>query len=110
MGMVKGLVVFAFDCDGTLQPGGGPISLDTLQELKKYALVYIVSPSGACKNLNFPHYTVFGGRHLALEGLKAKVKAERYIYVGDTITDQLAAQVAGWEFIYADEFEIWIRQ
>lgn len=99
-------ICFAFDCDLTLETSQGPVLIRQLHELQnKGHLVFIVSASYACARVDVPHYTpILVNRVKTLEQLKSKVQADRYIYVGDNIIDELAAQHTGWEFIYAKDF------
>ena len=100
--------VLAFDCDGTLDVGGGPVPLSLVKSLSSMGLaVYIVSSSRACANCGLPVYAPYD-RVSTLMDLKRVVEADRYIYVGDLPGDAEAARQAGWEFIYAKDFTRWV--
>lgn len=103
--------LFAFDCDGTLEVSGGKVKLNTLRWLvNKGHHVFIVSPSLNCLMVReFERFTPLA-RFRALRELKDKVSAERYVYVGDTNEDRHVALECGWEFVYADVFEEFVRR
>ena len=102
-------ILFCFDCDNTLDVSQGPVPVSLLYKLMSEGfLVYIVSPSPFCTRLDIPHFTLLGGRWCTLKKLKSRVKADRYIYVGDTYADYEAAKIAGYEFVYAKDFKNWI--
>jgi histidinol phosphatase-like enzyme len=102
--------VLAFDCDGTINISGGPIPLGLLKDLSRYGLaVYVVSQSWACASCGLPVFAPYD-RVTTLSELRRVVDADRYIYVGDSADDFKAAQLAGWEFIYAKDFVGWISQ
>lgn len=101
------MICYAFDCDNTLDISQGPVPVSALHKLIEQGhLVYIVSGSGFCAQLDIPRFTPAGARNWILDQLKKKVKADRYVYVGDTEGDLKAAQSVGWEFVYARDFAL----
>lgn len=99
--------------DGTLEVSQGPISINLLYELvSKGHQVIIVSPSPFCVGIDLPHYSpLFTRRHENLIYLKTQISADRYVYVGDQFSDEIAAKTAGgWDFCPASEFEAFVRE
>lgn len=129
--------VYAFDVDETLTVSEGPVTLDSLLELRKQG--HIV---GLCGNLNafctrvpnwqdyisftlnFDTYPVIGGPFgscfpkevwLRLFQQTTFPLAEEYILVGNILgvsgasDDQGAAQGAGWRFIKESDFAAGVR-
>jgi len=104
------LNVWAWDCDGSLETGGGPVKIDTLKILASQGdIVVIVSPSPNCASIREAFYhlaqPLLGDRVQALKAVKqAFPNASAYYYTGDTEGDRAAAQAAGFSFIFAKEF------
>lgn len=102
------VTLYGFDCDGTIEEGNppGPIRVEDLHwMISKGDVVYLVSPSPACRCFGIPRYSpILLPRWKTLLNLKAAVQTDRYVYVGDMQTDADAAAIAGWEFMPASEF------
>lgn len=105
------MICFGIDIDGTVECAGGPVRLSTLYELQALGhIVIIVSPSPTCSPPNIERYAPFLlPRFHVLKNVKASIRADRYIYVGDRSTDQDAAAIADWEFVDALSFEEWLK-
>ena len=70
---------------------------------------YIVSPSPTCSPPFIPRYApLLRARWLVLRDVKESIQADQYIYVGDTESDRDAANMAGWDFVSAHDFEAWL--
>lgn len=106
------MILFALDCDGSIDVSQGPIPVNLLYELvNKGHQIIIVSPSPFCIGIDLPHYSpLFTRRHENLNYLKNTISADRYIYVGDTESDLQSAQMAEWDFCPASQFEIFARE
>jgi len=106
-------LLIAFDIDGTLKPYGGPNPIETLYNIKNRAIVGIVSgrPDAhvIASRLNLDFSAI--GKKNALEEVAKEIakefpNIERRIYVGDMLSDEIAARHASprWEFIHARNF------
>lgn len=100
------MIVFGFDCDYTLETSNGLVPISVLYWLiNKGHYVFIVSPSPNCSRIaGVPRYAPLLPRWMILDRIKKSVKADRYVYVGDTLNDLKTAQIANWEFNYPQEF------
>ncbi len=124
--------VYAFDVDETLEKSGGPVSFDSLMQLRRDGHVVGIcgNLAGFCtgtKNwheivsflLNFDTFPLYGGRmgscfpkEVWLRVFKEVTfpNADDYIMVGNIFgvsggsDDQGAAQRAGWRFISEQSF------
>jgi len=108
--------LYAFDCDGTLEHGGGPIGLRTLKRLEKQGhIVVIVSDSLSCKCLWNTVFPYISGAEEGLSRTKSRKRAllrtkkeyedcDRYIYVSDDPGDHKIADKTGYEYIHPDDF------
>lgn len=100
------VVVLSLDIDGTMEFGDppGPIPAAVAREL--VALGYIVGvasdrPRSGQRPLWLTHGIdpVFvGGKHQLFD-VKATIRADRYVHVGDTDVDASYAGLAGFEFV-----------
>ena len=117
--MVK---VYALDVDETLEISGGPVTLQSLMELRVQG--HIV---GICGNMQV-FCSVPGWHHLCsflgqsflskdvfLHGLKINIPADDYVMVGNIMgvtgasDDQGAAERVGWRFISERDFANGVR-
>lgn len=90
--------------------GNGPVSVNVLKRLMSEGhLVFMVSASPFCAGLDVPKFNPVGARSEVLKRLRARVNADRYVYVGDTVGDLGAAKRASYEFIYANNFIDWLE-
>lgn len=104
------IILFCFDCDLTLEVSNGPIPISLLYELMNQGhYVCVVSPSLRCFNLKgILRYAPLLPRDMILSRIKQFIQADRYIYVGDSQGDYLAANKAAWEFVAAQNFVKWL--
>ena len=111
------MIVFAFDVDETLEISGGPVTLQSMMDLRIAG--HIV---GVCGNMQvfcsvpgWHHLISFLGqsflaKEVFLHGLKINIPADDYVMVGNIMgvtgasDDQGAAARAGWRFISEREF------
>ena len=123
--------VYAFDVDETLEPAGGPVTLDSIRDLREQGHII-----GACGNLagfchindwyklasfllHFDTYPLFGGPMGSCLPKEAWLRvfrevtftdAEDYIMVGNILgvsggsDAKGAAEPAGWRFIKESDF------
>lgn len=115
--------VYAFDVDECLEISRGPVTLKMLEELREQG--YIV---GICGNMHvfcsvpdWHRRVSFLGqgylqKHMFLHGLKANIKADDYVMVGNipgelnslgvvtNSNDKAEAEHVGWRFIKEDDF------
>lgn len=108
--------LYAFDCDGTLEHGGGPIGLRTLKRLEKQGhIVVIVSDSPVCSCLWNTVFPYISGAEEGLSRTKARKRAllrtkkiyddcDKYIYVSDDAGDHKIADKTGYEYIHPEDF------
>ena len=104
--------VLAFDVDGTLDAGGGPIPVLAFRELNtKGYKIYVVSDSWP----KIPEelrteFTIFcplqTPRAERLRQIAALEKPEVKVYIGDSDDDRRVAMQAEWEFIPASKFGV----
>lgn len=103
-------VIVSFDIDGTLEDGDPPGPLPMALAEKAIALGYIVG-SASDRTLGEQarmweqrgiavHFT--SHKH-TLHQVAARFPAHRRIHLGDTHIDAHYAQLAGFEFFYADQ-------
>ena len=115
-------IVYAFDVDETLEVSAGPVTLQSLMDLRNAG--HIV---GLCGNWGLFVRVVPGWHHLAsfvnagmdktqfLLQLKTYVPADDFVMVGNILgitgasDDQGAAQRAGWRFIAEHKFAAGMR-
>jgi hypothetical protein len=99
--------VYAWDCDGTLSSGQGPVGLDALILLASRGDVHVmVSPSGNCGSLTLAHVNE-GDRTDCLRRAKALFPgAEEYVYVSDNPGDDLRAADAGFRFVHSNRWDL----
>lgn len=109
--------VYAFDVDETLEVSAGPVTLQSMMDLRIEGHVV-----GVCGNMHvfcsipgWQHLCSFLGqgfmeKDLFLHGLKINIPADDYVMVGNILgvsgasDDQGAAQRAGWRFIKESDF------
>ena len=114
--------VYAFDVDETLEISAGPVSLQSMMDLRIEG--HIV---GVCGNMHvfcqvpgWQHLCSFLGQGFLpkdafLHGLKLNIPADDYVMVGNILgvsggsDDQGAAQRAGWRFIKESDFAAGVR-
>jgi hypothetical protein len=110
--------IYAFDVDDTLELSGGPITIASIGDLKSQG--HIVGLNGnwavVVQRLSIWHriFSFVGPMEMSkdsfLSQLKAYIRAEDYIMVGNIIgvsggsDDEGAANLAGWRFIKESEF------
>jgi len=99
------MILFAFDCDGTLNVSGGPVAISILTALTALGhKVVIVSPSAACKPLGFTHVDS-ADRLVNLKRVKELYpECERWVYVSDNAGDPELAAQAGFEYVHPSNF------
>ena len=87
-------VVFAFDRDGTVSTGGGPVPIDVVRRLKEKHVVYAIGNAILCKEAGIP-YAEGWTKAERLRWLRERFPdAKAYIVVDDVpITE------AGWAYI-----------
>lgn len=111
------MIVYAFDVDETLEISNGPVSLQSMIDLRNQG--HIV---GICGNMQvfcrlpFWHHLVsflgqsFLPKDVFLHGLKINIPADDYVMVGNiqgvsgASDDQGSAARAGWRFIQEKDF------
>jgi len=49
------MIVFAFDRDGTVSTGGGPIPIDVVKRLKERHVVFAVGNALLCREAGIPY-------------------------------------------------------
>lgn len=117
------MIVYAFDVDETLEVSGGPITLQSMMDLRIQG--HIV---GLCGNWAVVCQRVPGWQHLIsfmnsgapdketlLRQIKQYVPADDYVMVGNipgvsgASNDIGAAQAAGWRFISEKDFSTGAR-
>jgi hypothetical protein len=112
------LIVYAFDVDDTLEISGGPVSLQSLINLRAEGHVVGLCGNWAvfCRGVeNWHHLISFMNagtpdKETLLCQLKKYVPAADFVLVGNVpgvsgaSDDQGAAQRAGWRFISETEF------
>lgn len=115
--------VFAFDVDETLEISNGPVTLQSLMDLRIAGDIV-----GICGNMHvichvpgWQHLISFLGqsflpKHVFLHGLKINIPADDYIMVGNIQGERNSlgfvcnsncseeAALAGWRFIKKDAF------
>lgn len=104
--------VFAFDCDGTLEPSAGPVRIAQLEALRDLgAVIVVVSPSPACSALWLRFRSVQGDPRAADQRLDALLRvrsgfpgAPSYTYVSDNPGDDARAAAARFRFERPEEF------
>lgn len=116
-------MVYAFDVDETLEISNGPVTLQSMMDLRVQG--HIVGVCGNmqvfCRLRGWQHLASFLGqgythKHVFLRGLKENIPADDYVMVGNIFgrknslgfvcgsRDSEAAQEAGWRFICEDDF------
>lgn len=117
------MTVFAFNVDETLEISNGPVTLQSLMDLRVQG--HVVGICGNmhvfCKVPGWQYLVSFLGqgylpKEAFLHGLKANIPADDYVMVGNQFgrTNSLgfvcgshcseAAAAAGWRFLLEDEF------
>jgi hypothetical protein len=112
--------LIALDVDHTLEISNGPIPLSALAELRKMKhIVGIAGNWGLFTQVVEKWYDLvsfigpYDGRKPAmLKSLKRYIPAAHYIMVGNNeqgkSEDDIAARLAGYEFVKEDQFEKWL--
>jgi len=108
-----GLMLFAFDVDGTTSWGSppGPITPDLLKSLKSQRHIIV----GASGHLRPWQVREFADRGIELDAcpmknseelrkIKEELRADRYILIGDSPIDQEIASSAGYEYMTPLQF------
>ena len=115
--------LYVFDMDGTLSSAGGPV---TAQQVR-----YLRTPWGilssrnqlrsieACTQMGL----VLAPYCQFIETCRVNMRAEelrmlrekypgfaRYIYVADRERDKAEAELTGWRFVYAKDFEAFLKE
>jgi len=110
--------IYAFDCDHTLELSSGPITFDSIVELRKEGhIVGICGNWAAVAQCVVGWYNLFSfigpmeiSKALFLNQISTFIRAEEYVMVGNIIgvsgasDDKGAAEQAGWRFISEREF------
>lgn len=120
--------VYAFDVDETLEVSRGPVTIQSLKDLR--AEGNIVGICGnmqvACRIPDWHLFCSFLGqgycdKRTFLLGLSQNIVADEYVMVGNMMgrvnslghvcgsMDDAAANLAGWRFILEDEFAKGVR-
>lgn len=110
--------VYAFDVDETLESSGGPISTSELKRLRDAGHIvgiigntfgYINKVIDWHKTITFFNIT-YTFKHVQLIYIKQKIKAQEYIFIGNTTpsnspySDRTEAEQAQWTFIDANDY------
>lgn len=117
------MIVYALDVDETLEISNGPVTLQSLMDLRIAG--HIVGICGNMKAIcsvpGWHHLVSFLGqsyltKEVFLYGLKENIPADDYVMVGNILgemnslgfkcgsNDKEAAERAGWRFIKEDDF------
>lgn len=99
------MTLYAFDCSGTLDIGGGPVPLSRLFSLEKEGhKIVIVSPDPKCGGMVF--YRITGEDRLTnLKRVKELFPEQyRFVYISDNADDDKRAAEAGFEFVRPENF------
>lgn len=125
------MIVYAFDVDETLEISAGPVTLQSLMDLRIQGHIVGLCGNWACMTLNVmgwhnlisfvncvPEYWVDGKRADKvdfLKLLKQHVRADDFVMVGNILgvsgasDDQGSAERAGWRFIKESDFAQGVR-
>lgn len=120
-------IIYAFDCDETLEISGGPIPLSALMQLRIEGHIVGICGNWAVLTQHYPGWqhlvsfisvpiwmepngTTPSEKAVFLAMLKAYTPADDYVMVGNIMgvsgvsDDQGAAARAGWRFIKESDF------
>lgn len=107
------LIFVSFDIDGTLEAGDppGPLSMDVVRRAK--GLGYVVG-SASDRTVGFQQRmwdehgiaVDFVGHKHRLPEIMQRFECQRHVHIGDTEVDRHYAQLAGFEFHYADQMPV----
>lgn len=112
-GMVGGPFLISFDIDGTLETGEprGPITLDLVRYVQRLG-----HRVGSCSDRTLGEQRAmwdsneiqvdFVSHKHRLDALRNEFACERFVHIGDTITDLQYAGAAGFEFWYAADLPL----
>jgi hypothetical protein len=104
------VILVSFDIDGTLETGdpAGPLTLDVVRRAKE--LGYVIG-SASDRTASFQRsmweeagieVDFVGGKH-HLHEVRARWECTRMMHIGDTNVDKHYADLAGFEFFFANE-------
>lgn len=109
--------IYAFDVDDTLEVSGGPIDIQSIQELKRGDIVGLNGNWAVVVQSVPTWHRIFSfigpmemSKDIFLKQLRTYIPAEDYVMVGNikgvsgASDDQGAAYLAGWRFIKESAF------
>jgi hypothetical protein len=106
--------LYVFDVEGTIAvwEGWEGISLDSIRKLRNEGvIIYIVGAYDVLQSITteFPNGWHGGDKVDSLKWLAEKhPDATQKIYFGDRDWDKWAAEQAGWDFVWAKDFDAFI--
>jgi hypothetical protein len=115
--------IYAFDVDDTLQVSGGPVSVESIVDLKPAGDIVGLNGNWVAVVQKVPlWHRIFSfigpmemSKDVFLRQLKTYIRADDYIMVGNIVgvsggsDDQGAASLAGWRFVKESDFAAGVR-